>query len=347
MPELQPIFDSPKPGGSNTKKIILYFLGGLVVAVLLVLVIFPNAGISRLFTGNIGVDTAPPALDLSSALNGGDSVTSSGAVASTAAPADAPPGMDFSGLFTDTNTTTCTDNETNADSTEICQDNEFFLCDAELEGALTDDESMECANGTWQEVVAPSEEVTLSNVKASPSKFDPIAVTDAETKIQFKIDGPAFIDITITGEDDYELKLLEDEEVTEAGEYEEIWYGTEDNDITGIVVPVGEYDFTVTAKNEAGDTLDTASGKVEVDYDANVNSNTNAVPTTTTTTTTTTPTTTPAATVPTTTTPASTQAAATMAVQNRDTGRTSETGPGILIYAALPAFGFFLRKKKK
>ena len=48
-----------------------------------------------------------------------------------------------------------------------------------------------------------------------------------------------------------------------------------------------------------------------------------------------------------TTTTSSSQSAATVAVQNAQSGKTAETGPGILIYTLLPLGAFILKRKKK
>jgi len=180
-------------------------------------------------------------------------------------------------------------------------------------------------------VTIPSDEtstgdkIEITNADVFPKGFNPKI---GKTKISYELNLKAKIDVKIIDNTGQTVATLIDNQAVDAGKYYIEWNGTKNNQAGGELLGNGSYRFKIDAKNQTSGAIeDTAQGDVSIIYPAN--------------------TTNPSSVENKTTTTSSSQSAATVAVQNAQSGKTAETGPGILIYTLLPLGAFILKRKKK
>lgn len=357
-------------GQISTKKIVAIFAGGLAVAVLLVLFAFPSSGIGQLFKGAATLDPGPPKLEISGGCTKGDLKNDGASICTEEGGffvfcSDARNGnLELDGTYQCTSgkwipyeeppapPATCTDNTLRNGDAEICQTNKFITCDTTTEDDLTIDKKYECSSGKWIIYVAPppappaEPPVTLVDItdeEADPDSFSPLT---RSTFIRFTVNKEAKIDVKIKDSEGKPVVTLTTDYVDTSDDpypntYEVEWYGTEDNKDDGTVVDPGTYKFVIVGKNKTtGVEEDREEGEVDVVYSTDDDPE-DPSPSGTTTTPPPAPTPTPTPTP----TPAPNQNQATMATQNRDTGRTSDTGPAMFIYLLAPVGGYLITRK--
>lgn len=195
-----------------------------------------------------------------------------------------------------------------------------------------DSESTTTSTPPSFEVTIPSDEtstdgkIKITNADVFPKGFNPKI---GKTKISYELNLKAKIDVKIIDNTGQTVATLIDNQAVDAGKYYVEWNGTKNNQAGGELLGNGSYRFKIDAKNQTSGAIeDTAQGDLSIIYPANT-TNPSSVENKTTTTT------------------SSAQAAATVAVQNAQSGKTAETGPGILIYALLPLGAFILKRKNK
>ena len=241
----------------------------------------------------------------------------------------------------------CTDGELQENDSEICEEGEFILCDDDSEGEEADDGDKTCEDGEWidtEDEEPPEEEesdlIKITRHEADPDYFNP---TIEDTEIEYTLSKDAVLEIVINNASDQEqIKLLDDEEVDE-GEGEVVWNGTDDNDEKGTVLPAGLYKYKIKAKNtDTEATEDTEEGYITLAY-TEVTQSTSTTPES--------ESSTDSSTDSTESTDSSASSddnsEAVQAMTNTTTGETSDTGPGVLIYAAFPLMGILLTKRKR
>lgn len=175
----------------------------------------------------------------------------------------------------------------------------------------------------------PGSEDIILEAKAYPKGFNPLT---SKTQITYKLSKAAKIDIKIVDLSGAEIIKIVDDKELEKGEWFVFWEGTKDNSPTGQIVEIGTYKYIINAKDtESGELLDTAEGELNIVYElSNSNPGNPAKPVNT---------------LP----PqqnggGSANAAGTIALQKATTGKTSETGPGVLIYFLFPIGGLLYSK---
>ncbi|MEK7086009.1 MAG: hypothetical protein AAB953_03275 [Patescibacteria group bacterium] len=166
--------------------------------------------------------------------------------------------------------------------------------------------------------------IKITKADAFPKGFNP---TVTNTKITYAINKEAIIEIKIVDSSGQTVvKLIDDKKISK-GEYFVNWYGTTDNEEGGPVVKTGTYQYKILAKNTQTKAVeDTADDEINLIYftledmpkddgksDEVVNKD---------------------------------QADATMTLNNSKSGKTAETGPGVIIYSIFPIIGYFLSRKK-
>jgi len=170
---------------------------------------------------------------------------------------------------------------------------------------------------------------SLSRVSASPKLFNPLV---QELIIKYTLSGNAKIDVEIFNLSGQLVTKLTNNQSLGAGEHTAKWKGTVNNQITGDIVPPARYKYKITVKNaNTGEVITTQDAIITVAYDqagsgtsgtGSDTNNSNDISSTT-------------------------QANASLALQNITSGRTADTGPGILLYGLFPLAGYFVRKKIK
>jgi len=170
---------------------------------------------------------------------------------------------------------------------------------------------------------ASSNEIDISANSISPRIFNP---TVAETTLKFTINKDARVDVEIKDRVNQTVATLVSNQLLTDGEYEAKWNGTTNNQRGGTIVPNGDYTYKITAKNPStGLAKDTATGTVTVRYTVPNQSGTNNFRS-----------------------PESqNQAASTVALQNMSSGRTSETGPAVLLYSIFPLAGWITARRRR
>lgn len=166
----------------------------------------------------------------------------------------------------------------------------------------------------------------ISGDSADPRSFNPL-ITD--TTIKYKLSGDARVDVEIFDARNQKVATLTNNQALAKGDYNVKWHGTANNQQNGTIVANGEYTYKITAKDpDSGVAQDTATGNITVNY-----SRTNP----------TNPVTTPRP-LP----PVGTQnPSGTLVLQNMQSGRTSDTGPAMLLYSVFPLAGYIFTRRKK
>lgn len=226
----------------------------------------------------------------------------------------------------------CTEGQTSANSTLLCQNGTNVLCDASKEGTKSNDGTLVCKSGKWQAVSSPTPNpnpstptAKITNVTVVPSSFKPATES---TKISYTTSLKAIIDIKITNGVGQTVGNLVDNITLAAGSYFVNWYGTNDNKQGGMILNSGTYHYKIVAKNtKTNNVEDSKEGDISLIY---VASNPES-PTTDTATKQ----------------DQAAQANATMILQNTKKGTTSKTGPDILIYSAFPVIGYLVARRRK
>lgn len=242
-------------------------------------------------------------------------------VASTLATAayavnDAPPSLDFGSLLGDPQQNDAPPN-VNLDDALGGQQNDAPP-NVNLGDALGNQQDNNSNNGSNN-----SNEIDITRDTISPKIFNPSV---DETTLKFTLNKDARVDVEIKDRVNQTVATLASNQLLTAGEYEAKWNGTTNNERGGTIVPNGDYSYKITAKNpNTGLAKDTATGTVTVRYAVpeqrqnnfqNFDNSQN-------------------------------QAASTLAIQNRPSGRTSETGPGILLYGIFPLAGWVAARRKQ
>lgn len=168
------------------------------------------------------------------------------------------------------------------------------------------------------------EGVRITSHSANPKDFNPVTVSD--TVITYSISGKAEMKVKIVDENENTVVVLVDDKDQDEGSHTTKWYGTVDNRTSGEVVDQGEYQYEIVAKDqETHEIEDIEEGEINIVYSAQT-------------------------TLPRTTGQQGSglnnrETLATMTIQNSDTGETSRTGPGILIYMIFPIVGYLISRK--
>lgn len=161
-------------------------------------------------------------------------------------------------------------------------------------------------------------DVKLTKVSISPQKLNPII---DEAKISYKISKQAKIEVKILDANGQTVATLVDDQIKGSGSHSVNWYGTKDNAKNAKAVSAGIYKYKVIAKTLSGQTKDTKEGNIEIFYgqvQTPKADNQNGDPD---------------------------QAKATVTLNNSTSGKTAETGPGILIYPLIPLAAWVIKKK--
>jgi len=265
-------------------------------------------------------DDAPPSLNFGDLLDSSPPSADLGDVMGD----DSPPGVDFGNIMGDE----ANDGPPGVDFGNILGD--------EAAGADTGDGATPATgndlNGDQDGDLGPTDSgrLEISRDSISPKIFNP---TVADTTLTFRVNQKSRVDVDIRNSMNQSVVKLVSNQLLTAGQYEAKWNGTTDNKRGGKVVPNGNYTYKITAKNpDTGLTKDTATGTVTVKYSTSqdgqsgqkssrstINFGSSS----------------------------QNQAASTLAIQNRTTGRTSETGPGMLLYGAFPLAGWIAAHRKR
>lgn len=164
--------------------------------------------------------------------------------------------------------------------------------------------------------------INLSSLRVAPNPFNPL-VQDAE--ISFTLSNTAAVTIEVLNALGQRVVYLANNDVIGAGDYSAQWKGTINNEANGSLVDQGTYAYRITAADpESGQIVDTEQGNIQVNYGTNANEA-----------------------VPQVDQNSQNQANAVLAVQNMESGRTSETGMPIFAYLALPFSYLIPRYLKK
>lgn len=167
-----------------------------------------------------------------------------------------------------------------------------------------------------------NDDLRITNDSVDPRTFNPLT-TDAT--IKYRISGPAKVDVEIFDSRGQKVAVLSNNQQLAAGEYSVKWKGTQNNQQNGTIVSTGEYTYKITAKDpNSGIAQATKQGSITVSY-ANVASENRPQPQ-----------------------PVRPQdPAGTLVLQNMQSGRTSDTGPAILLYSLFPVAGYLYSRRKK
>lgn len=179
----------------------------------------------------------------------------------------------------------------------------------DFEDEITNDNPPEITFGDLDDT-----EVNIVSHSVFPAVLLPLT---EEAKISYEIDNKAKITVEILKPDGSSLLKLINDETEDSGNHNIWWNGTYSNTGSGTIVPAGNYKYKIYAKDtETSETLDTAEGNITVKYP-------DITPTPT------------------------DSGEATVILQNTKTGKTSETGPSVLIYGLAPLAAYFYKKLKK
>lgn len=225
----------------------------------------------------------------------------------------------------------------NSDSSKICQNNLWVTCS----GSNSSDtiSGKQCTSGKWvtptpsnpdpdppSNPASPTAKITKHSVY--PAGFNP---TLTETKISYTISQKAVINLTITNDKGETVGTPVKDQTSEAKSHFTYWYGTKENKKGGTVLPAGTYHYKIVAKNTKDNKVDDSkTGDINLIYTSSGFGDFDNPP----------PPPADQAKVD----PA--QVIATLAIQNAKTGKTSKTGPDVLIYGLLPLAGYFMVRRR-
>jgi len=162
----------------------------------------------------------------------------------------------------------------------------------------------------------------IKDDEADPVGFNP--QQEEETTIKFTTTCDLKITVNILDSDDKEVLALVEDVEKSADDYEYSWNGTTSNSSSGEYVDSGEYKYQIIGSDvDSGTEVDTVEGDINIvvwEEEEEVEEEEEEE---------------------------DTDDDATLALQNTEEGTTSETGPGILIYGALPVLSIFYRRRKR
>lgn len=169
--------------------------------------------------------------------------------------------------------------------------------------------------------------ISINSHRANPRIFNPLI---QDTTITYEISDDARVTVKVLTSSGQTVSTLIDNQAQSRGEYSVKWRGTDNNERNGNVVANGEYRYKITTSNPTTSVItDSKEGAIVVSYSSGSNNDPNRnIP-------------------PVETNDHNGQAAAIMATQNRTSGQTSDTGPGVLLYALLPVAGFISARRRK